>query len=135
MLGDAILPRGIAERPAAATDLLQSCLGSAQYWQEAMRQESSGCCVGAWGKNRHFCRKIYCPTPARLCCPLCVLGKGKALASKAVKGGNELIFPCKGVKAGAGLRPCFSKCNSFVCASPGKSLTGDTLVLTCLIKH
>lgn len=66
---------------------------------------------------------------------LYVLGKGKALASRAVKGGHELVLPCRGVQAGAGLRVCFSKCNSFVRVSPGKSLTGDTPVLTFLIKH
>lgn len=66
---------------------------------------------------------------------LYVLGKGKALASRAVKGGHELVLPCRGVQAGAGLRLCFSKCNSFVCAAPGKSFTRNTSVLTFLIKH
>lgn len=58
-------------RPAAAV-LWWPCLGSAQCWQAVLRQDSSSCRVSGWGSNGHFCRRIYCPAPAWLCCPLCM---------------------------------------------------------------
>lgn len=58
-------------KPAAVV-LGWPCLGSAQCWQEGLRQECSSCSINAWGSYRHFCRRIYCPAPARLCCPLWV---------------------------------------------------------------
>lgn len=77
VLGAVSLSGGFAERPDAAADLLQRHfggprLGSAQCWQAMLGQESGGCCVGAWGGNEHFCRKIDCPAPARLHFPLCM---------------------------------------------------------------
>lgn len=113
----------------ALPGLCPGLAGSAEAGQQQLQSQ--------WlGKQRALLQKNLLPsTCLALLSSLYVLEKGKALTSRAVKGGNELICPCKDVKAGAGLKLCFSKCNSLVCASPGKSLTRDTAILTFLIKH
>lgn len=74
VLGAVSLSGGIAERPDTAADVLQRHFGGPcfRFWQAMLGQESGGCCVGAWGGNEHFCRKIDCPAPARLHFPLCM---------------------------------------------------------------
>lgn len=120
---------GMAESCCCCRGAVLALPGSAQCWQAVLRQESPGCSVSAWGSNGHFCRKVYCPAPARLHCPLSVSWEKEkhweAGQWKVATSSSSLAR----VKAGA----------AWGCASPNVTalsvqvLTGDTPVLTFLI--